>query len=229
MEHLQAELDSLRSELSQMCSITLEQLKRAEKVFLNNDRSVLKEITSNEKLVNAKELQIDSRCETILALFTPVAVDLRFILSALRMNANLERIGDLADGIGRTVAHSKENFDKALLENIDAHKAFSCTIDMFESLIQAYEKEDTLLARDIFTKDKIVDGIVDNGITIAEEHAKNKPDSFSQSIQVLSVMKMLERVGDHLKNIAEEIIFYAEARVLKHSAKKNNTGNGGPQ
>jgi len=222
MEHLQAELDSLRSELSQMCNLVLEQLKRAEKVFIGNERSVLKEIASIEKLVNAKELQIDSRCETILALFTPVAVDLRFILSALRINGNLERIGDLADGVGRTVSHSKENFDKNLLEKVNANGAFKGTIEMFECLIQAYEKEDTLLARDIFVKDKLIDTIVNQAISIAEEYAKNNPDSFSQSIQMLSIMKMLERVGDHLKNIAEEIIFYSEARVLKHGGKKAN-------
>src|SRR5581483_6192641 len=114
MEHLQAELDSLRSDLSQMFNLAIAQVRRAERAFLSNDRPVVKEIASVEKLVNAMELQIDSRCETVLALFTPVAVDLRFVLSALKINVNLERIGDLADGIGRNVVHNKEPFDKTL-------------------------------------------------------------------------------------------------------------------
>jgi|SRR6185437_734185 len=219
MEHLQAELDSLRSELSQMFTLVLAQVRRAERAFLSNDRPVMKEIASTEKLVNAMELQIDSRSETVLALFTPVAVDLRFVLSALKININLERIGDLADGVGRTVSHIKDGFDKALLENVGAHKAFKASVEMFESLIQAYEKEDTLLARDIFVKDKVIDDIVNQAITSVEEYAKNNPDHFSDAIQLLSIMKMMERMGDHLKNISEEIIFYAEARVLKHSGK----------
>jgi len=219
MEHLQAELDSLRSELSQMFTLVLAQVRRAERVFLSNDRSVMKEIASTEKLVNAMELQIDSRSETVLALFTPVAVDLRFVLSALKININLERIGDLADGVGRTVSHIKDGFDKNLLENVGAYKAFEASIEMFESLIQAYEKEDTLLARDIFVKDKVIDTIVNEAINAVEEYAKNNPDHFSDAIQLLSIMKMLERMGDHLKNVSEEIIFYAEARVLKHSSK----------
>jgi phosphate transport system protein len=221
MEHLQAELDSLRSELSQMFTLVLAQVRRAERAFLSNDRPVMKEIASTEKLVNAMELQIDSRSETVLALFTPVAVDLRFVLSALKININLERIGDLADGVGRTVSHIKDGFDKGLLENVGAYKAFHASIEMFESLIQAYEKEDTLLARDIFVKDKVIDAIVNEAITSVEEYAKNNPDHFSDAIQLLSIMKMLERMGDHLKNISEEIIFYAEARVLKHSGKNS--------
>jgi phosphate transport system protein len=225
MEHLQAELDSLRSELSQMLNLVLTQLRRAERAFLSNDRPVVKEIASAEKLVNAMELQIDSRCETVLALFTPVAVDLRFVLSALKINVNVERIGDLADGIGRTVIHSKDSFDKGLLEKVNAYQAFKASLEMFEALIQAYEKEDTLLARDIFAKDKVIDNIVNQAIVTAEDYAKSNPDNFSQAIQLLSIMKMLERVGDHLKNVAEEIIFYSEARVLKHSNKGQNGNN----
>src|SRR5580700_9893267 len=115
MEHLQVELASLRSELLQMYNLVFSQLQKAQQAFLENKKSVVKEIASTEKLVNAKELQIDSRSETILALFTPVAVDLRFVLSALKININLERIGDLADGIGRTVAHTNGKFSHELL------------------------------------------------------------------------------------------------------------------
>jgi phosphate transport system protein len=219
MEHLQVELASLRSELLQMYNLVFSQLQKAQQAFLENKKSVVKEIASTEKLVNAKELQIDSRSETILALFTPVAVDLRFVLSALKININLERIGDLADGIGRTVAHSKEDFDKGFLQQVNAPGAFAASLEMFQCLLEAFEKEDTLLARDIFGKDKIIDDIVRAAVNTAEEFAKGHPENLSQAIQLLSIMKMLERVGDHLKNIAEEIIFYSEARVLKHAGK----------
>lgn len=219
MEHLQSELDSLREELTQMYGLVLNQLIKAHDVFLENKTSLVKEIASTEKLVNAKELQIDSRCETVLALFTPVAVDLRFVLSALKINSNLERIADIADNISRMVVISKTSFDKALLEKIQAKQAFDTALEMFNILVQAYQTEDTLLARDIFAKDKIIDHIMNNGVGIAEEYAKQSPDSLIQAIPLISIMKMIERTGDHLKNIAEEIIFYAEARVLKHRGK----------
>lgn len=225
MEHLQVELDTLRQELSQMLDLVLAQTKRAERAFLSNERAAVKEIAATEKLVNATELQIDSRCETILALFTPVAVDLRFVLSALKINVNLERIGDLADGVGRTVVHSKDSFDKNLLEKAGAYEAFKALLEMFDALIEAYEKEDTLLARDIFAKDKILDDIVNKGVRSVEDYLMGNTANLSQAIQLLSVMKMIERVGDHLKNVAEEIIFYAEARVLKHSTKKPDNNN----
>ena len=223
MEHLKSELDSLRGELSQMYTLVLNQLQKAEDVFLENKTSLVKEIASTEKLVNAKELQIDSRCETILALFTPVAVDLRFVLSALKINTNLERIADIADNISRTVVHSKVSFDKNLLEKIEAKKAFDTAIEMFNCLLQAFEKEDTLIAREVFTKDKVIDNITTNGVGVAEEFAKQSPDNLSQAIPLLSIMKMLERSGDHLKNIAEEIIFYAEAKVIKHAGKTSES------
>ncbi len=221
MEHLKSELDFLRGELNQMLDLVHKQLQKAEEVLLENNTELVKEIASTEKLVNAKELQIDSRCETILALFTPVAVDLRFVLSALKMNANLERIADIADGISRMVVHTKVRFDKVLLEKIEAKKAFDTAIEMFNCVAQAYQKEDTLIAREVFTKDKIVDAITNNGVSVAEEFAKMSPENLSQAIPLLSIMKMLERTGDHLKNIAEEIIFYAEAKVLKHGGKAN--------
>lgn len=220
MEHLQAEMDALRNEMLEMYKLVLSQVERSRNALIENDLSVVKEIASNEKLVNAKELQIDSRCETILALFTPVAVDLRFILSALKININLERIGDIADNIARMVAHTKPGFDREFLEKVNAREAFAVSLDMYKNLLQAFEKEDTLLARDILIKDEYIDNITDESIVIAEEYTKSNPDSITQAIPVISIMKMVERIGDHLKNIAEEIIFYAEARVLKHSTPK---------
>ncbi len=221
MEHLQAELDSLRVELLQMFELAHSQLSKAQRALLENNKPVLKELEHTEKLVNAKELQIDSRCETILALFTPVAVDLRFVLSALKINMNLERIGDLADGIGRTMSHSRGAFDEGFLNRADARGAFAASFDMFRCLLTAFENEDTLLAREVFGKDKKIDEITERAISTAEDFARQNPENLSQAIQLLSIIKMIERVGDHIKNIAEEIIFYSEARVLKHGRANN--------
>jgi|SRR6185312_6025193 len=220
MEHLKSELDTLRWELSQMFSLVLSQVKKSQEVFIVNNVTLVKEISATEKLVNAKELQIDSRCETVLALFTPVAIDLRFVLSALKINVNLERIADIADGVARMVSHSKVQFDKELMEKVEAKKAFDMVLEMFSCLIESFEKEDTLLARDIFAKDAIVDSITTGSIDITEAYFKTG-DSLSQAIPLISIMKMIERMGDHLKNIAEEIIFYSEARVLKHGGKSS--------
>jgi phosphate transport system protein len=220
MEHLQAEMDALRNEMLDMYKLVLAQVERSQNALIDNNLSVVKEIASTEKLVNAKELQIDSRCETILALFTPVAVDLRFVLSALKININLERIGDIADNIARMVSHTNPGFDREFLEKINAKEAFATALDMYKHLLQAFEKEDTLLARDILVKDEALDNITDESVAIAEEYTRANPGSITQAIPVISIMKMVERIGDHLKNIAEEIIFYAEARVLKHSTPK---------
>src|ERR1700728_4701257 len=137
MEHLQAEMDALRNEMLDMYKLVLAQVERSQNALIDNNLEIVKEIASTEKLVNAKELQIDSRCETILALFTPVAVDLRFVLSALKINTNLERIADIADGISRMVVHSKVSFDKNLLVKIQAKEAFSQALVMITCLEEA--------------------------------------------------------------------------------------------
>jgi phosphate transport system protein len=221
MEHLKSELDSLRSEITQMFGLVHSQVEKSQRAFLEEKVSLVKEIASAEKLVNAKELQIDSRCETILALFTPVAIDLRFVLSVLKINTNLERIADIADGISRMAVHSKQHFDKQLLEKIKIKEAFDELLNMYNCIEQSFEKEDTMLARDVFAKDKVIDRIMNNAAATAEEYANGEADKLLQAIPLLSIMKMLERAGDHLKNIAEEIIFYAEAKVLKHAGKKS--------
>jgi phosphate transport system protein len=227
MEHLKSELDLLRGEIIAMYYLVEIQLDKAKQSFFNNKLNLSQEIAATEKLVNAKELQIDSRCESILALLTPVAVDLRFILSALKININLERIGDLADGIARTVTHTKGNFAPELLQAVNANRAFDLSLEMYAASSMAFEKEDTLLARAMFDKDEILDEVVEDAATAAEEYAKTNPDCLVQAINLLSIMKMLERIGDHVKNIAEEIIFYAEARVLKHAGSKQERENEG--
>jgi len=118
------------------------------------------------------------------------------------------------------MSHTKPGFDQELLEKVNAKGAFTMLLEMYKSLLQAFEKEDTLLARDILIRDEAIDSITEEAITITEEYTRSKPDSIGQIVPLISIMKMLERIGDHLKNIAEEIIFYAEARVLKHSSPK---------
>src|SRR4051812_35506477 len=117
MTHLDIELKLLKDETLEMFEMVNSQMRKAKFSLLNFNKQVANETNFNERMVNALELKIDKDCENIFALMNPVAIDLRFVLAVLKINSNLERIGDIADGIARYVMASENNFDSELLEN----------------------------------------------------------------------------------------------------------------
>ena len=116
MSHLDTEIHLLREQLIEMQRIVRSQLSKCRSALLSFDTDLAREVLYNEKRVNALELKIDRDCENILALFNPVAVDLRFVLAALKINTNLERIGDNAEGIARYVLDVDTPFDPEMLK-----------------------------------------------------------------------------------------------------------------
>jgi phosphate transport system protein len=219
MTPLDKEMAHLKSELLSMWQMVLTQLKKAEKALLKKDKDLAREVVLTEKRVNAFELKIDRDCENILALFAPVAVDLRFLLAVLKINMNLERTGDIAEGIAKFVVNLPEDFDVQLLETTRVTDMFRQGNDMIAEVMTAFEKEDTLLARKVFKKDDLLDEINKNAATVIADYISKNPAKTESALYILSSIRKLERVGDQAKNMAEEIIFYSEAKVLKHKSK----------
>ena len=217
--HLEVELQQLKSEMLEMWELVHNQLKKGYEALNSNDNDLAREVIANEKRVNAYELKIDRDCESIFALFQPVAVDLRNVLAALKINTNLERVGDFAEGIARFTLDIDETFDTKLFEKTQLIEMFKEAISMIEDVQVAYDKEDTRLARSVFKKDDFLDSINKAASHVIAEYIQQNPTHIAQGLSVLSVIYKLERVGDHAKNIAEEIIFYVEAKVLKHKTK----------
>ena len=179
-----------------------------------------REVVLRERRVNGYELKIDRDCENIFALLTPVAVDLRFALAVLKINSNLERIGDIAEGIAQYIISADTPFRKELLDATQVINMYDEAINILEDTLEAFEKEDTALARSIFKKDEFLDNINVAATDLTTEYLRKHPEDISQALYNLSIIRRLERVGDQAKNIAEEIIFYVEAKVLKHRNKK---------
>src|ERR1019366_1896379 len=111
MTQFETELQDAKSEIINMWDLVLLQLSKANEAMLNFDKDLAREVILKEKRVNAFELKIDRDCENIFALYCPVAIDLRFLLAVLKINSNLERIGDIADGVARYIVESSEKFD----------------------------------------------------------------------------------------------------------------------
>jgi phosphate transport system protein len=220
---LDNELQQLKSETINMWEMVLSQLRKAEEALQKKDRDLAREVVSTEKRVNAFELKIDRDCEDILALFAPVAIDLRFLLAVLKINMNLERTGDIAEGIAKFVIDLPEDFDAQLLEITRVIEMFKQGNEMIAEVMDAFEKEDTLLARKIFRKDDLLDEINRNAAIVIAEYIEKNPAKIESALYILSSIRKLERVGDQAKNMAEEIIFYSEAKVLKHKPKSKKS------
>ena len=219
MTHLDAELKSLKQDMLEMFGLVKGQLEKSQDALVNFDKDLAREVRVHEKRVNSFELKLDRDCENMIALFNPVAVDLRFVLACLKINMNLERIGDIADGIAQFVLSIKSEPDQEFLKNTRLVEMYETANSILADVMQSFETEDTKLARSIFKKDEVLDEINLAANNAVATFIKTNNSKINQSLYMLSTIRKLERVGDQSKNIAEEIIFYIEAKVLKHKHK----------
>jgi len=226
MTPIENEISALKKELVNMWILVQSQLNKAKEAMLQFDKDLAREVLIKEKRVNSYELKIDRDCENIFALYCPVAIDLRFLLAALKINTNLERIGDIAAGIALYVVNSSVNFNVDLLERTSLLRMYEEAVNIFTDTRSAFEKEDTVLARSIFKRDDVLDAINDKAVENIAQLIKADESITTEALYILSIIRKLERVGDQSKNIAEEIIFYVEAKILKHleSSKRRFEG-----
>lgn len=220
MTHLEAELRRLKTDVNEMFAMVISQLSKSQESLNKLDKDLAREIRVNERRINSFELKLDRDCENIIALQNPVAIDLRFVLASLKINSNLERIGDIAEGIANYVLNLRLEPEPVLLEVSRLNEMFDLSLQILEDVMKAFETEDTNLARSVFKKDEVLDEININAVNSIADFIRNHPDRINQALYAISVIRKLERVGDQCKNIAEEIIFYVEAKVLKHKHDK---------
>jgi len=217
MTQLENEIGALKKELANMWILVQSQLNKAREAMVNFDKDLAREVLVKEKRVNSFELKIDRDCENIFALYCPVAIDLRFLLAALKINTNLERIGDIAAGVAKYVIDSTAGFDKKVLEATDVIRMYDEAINIVIDTRTAFENEDTALARSVFKHDEMLDAVNHKANANVGEVIKEDITMLNEALFILSIIRKLERIGDQSKNIAEEIIFYVEAKILKHS------------
>jgi len=212
--------DNINQAGSEMLSMCKSQLQKAKESFVSHDSDLGEEVMRKESRINALDIKIEKECERYLALYNPVASDLRFIMAVLKINAELERIADHSYSISKYVVDVDNKIAPKLLEATQFEKMFETVISMLDNITDAYENKDVKSARKVFKKDKTLDKINIKSFTVLEEQIKKDDSIIDQAFILFSVVKKLERVGDLIKNIAEEIIFYIDAEVLKHQKKK---------
>ena len=218
--NIEEEVQQLKEAIMDMAELTISQMKKAKEAYLANDSELAQEIIHNEKRVNAMELSIDRDCENIFALLNPVASDLRFVISTLKINSDLERIGDYADGIADYVIDLTEKLDPSLVKETKIEKMFNIAISMLEDIAIALKEDNVKLARKVYQKDSELNKININASKTITKYINDNPKTVRQSLFMFSIIRKIERTGDHIKNIAEDLIFYVEAKVLRHKKMK---------
>jgi phosphate transport system protein len=203
-----------------MWKLVLSQLEKAKQAFLNNDIELAREIVSREKRVDAFELKIDSDCENYIALYSPVAIDLRLALSLIKISATLERIGDFAEGVARHVIDDDcSKIHPQIIEELQMERMFELLISMLSDSFVALESENTKVSGKILAQDDAVDAIYYASLDILTIYLQAEPSFLRCGLKLALLIRKLERIGDHCSNIVEEIVFYVDAKVLKHGMK----------
>ena len=220
MSPTETQINLLKIETVKMFNLLIRQVSKSQEAFTEYDKDLSREVIVIEAHVNSFELKLDRDCENLLALYNPLAIDLRLVLAVLKINSNLERIGDIAAGIAKYVIRYDKTFDERIIEKSCIMPMFKNCLLMLHEVKDAFEKEDTQISRKVFKQDEFLDDINGKAMKILTDHVKAHPEDVEQAFYMISIILKLERLGDQIKNIAEEIIFYIEAKVVKHTKKK---------
>lgn len=218
MKHTEKEMLALREEVSGMWRLVLSQLEKARQAYLTGDADLAREVVSREKRVDTYELKIDSDCENYIALFSPVAIDLRLVLSLIKISGTLERIGDFAEGIARhVIIDGCDSLAREMKDELSLDKMFDTVIAMLSDSFVALESENSKLSGRIMQQDEQVDALYRKGIEVLADYIAKHPDNGRCALETMLVLRKMERIGDHCGNIVEEIVFYLDAKILKHN------------
>lgn len=220
MVTLDFELSSLKENLLEMLDLVKDQLSKSKKALDQHDIALAQEVVDREKRVNALELLIDKDCENILALHNPVATDLRFVLSTIKICGDLESIGDITKGLARFIEKNVKKTSRNFVDHFQIMTMLEVCIGMLDDMGEAIRKEDTLLAIKINKKDVTLNEANKNAAKAASELIKDHPDKIELILKLYTITRKLERVGDFIKNIGEEVVFHIEAKVIKHKKNK---------
>ena len=213
--HLQRDLDELKKELLQLGGMVETAINNS-LIALNDRRPELAEaLIEEEKLVDEKEVHIEEECLKILALHQPVAMDLRFIVVVLKVNNDLERMGDMASKIAkRSLLLSSEDPIPTLPEFREVMPDYIRT--MVKNSLEAMIKLDLEMAREVIEMDNTVDEINRQMYEAFHQQVIADPNTTQRALATLSVSRYLERIADLATNVAEDVIFMIDGEVIRH-------------
>lgn len=216
MTKIEEELISLRKTLLEMAASVEEMISKSVRSLVERNMIMAEEVKRSDPKVNALEIEIDNHCTRIIALYHPEAEDLRSVLMTLKMNNDLERIGDHAVNIAEQTIRLSDK--PAVKPFIDIPRMGEVAIEMLKESIDSFVRKDSELALQVCKKDDIVDDLYNQLIRELVTYMVSDPSTIERAFSLIMVGKGLERVADLATNIAEDTYFLAEGKVIKHHA-----------
>jgi phosphate transport system protein len=213
----QQSLDDLKERLLIMAGMAEQAIQRSIEAYSNRDLDICELVFRSEPAINRLEREIDQMALDLLAMEQPMAIDLRFILAVIRINADLERVGDQAVNIAVRVREMGAFANTDL--PVDIPKLASLASGMVRRALQAFIEADADLAQSVLLLDDQVDEMNDAAFYALSSLIKERPELTPQSLNALIIARNLERVGDHATNIAEDIIFWVRGFDIRHTPR----------
>jgi len=216
MRHFEQELNELRKRLLEMSGLVESSIYRAVAALVDKDESQISVVLQNESRINQMEIEIDDAATRLLALEQPVASDLRLITAAIKINSDLERMGDSAVRIAERAAFLAH---EPVLDFVDIRRMASLAQEMVRKSLDSFVKRDSDLARSVLLADDAVDELRDANYEKLVEHMEGNCTVIRPCLSMISVVRGLERIADHATNIAEDVLFLVEGVDVRHHAE----------
>ncbi len=217
--HFDQELKGLNEDILRMGALAEEAIYKSVQALKDRDQAMAKSVIDNDALVDRLELAIDERCIDLIARYQPMAKDLRFITTGMKINTELERIADIAVDIAQ---RTLELADRPLLKPlVDIPKLAAVAQKMVKTAIDAFVKADIVLAREVLSSEPEANQLR-NLIheELVNDYMVKDASSAPRAVQLLLIARFLERICDHTTNIAEDVIYLVQAEVVKHHPEK---------
>jgi phosphate transport system protein len=212
----EAELEGLRTTLLKMGRLADGQITRAIESLVDGDAVKARETIALDVEVNRMDIEVDERCTRLLALYQPVAGDLRLITTALKITTDLERIGDNAVNICERVLEADREHER----HVEIPRMAAIAQSMVRDSLDAFVRNDTTLAEQVIARDDSVDQLNKQIYLEILTYMAQDPQSIPRAIRILFVSKYLERIADHATNIAEMVVFMVKGRTIRHMDSK---------
>ncbi len=212
--HFQREIDHLKKKIVAVSAVVEETISGAITAVMKHDAALARQIVEGDGKINRMEIDVEEECLKVLALHQPVAIDLRFVVSVLKMNKDLERMADLAGNIGRRAEYLADmpKFDMPVL----LEKMSQQTQEMVKHSLDALVDSDVELARHVLAADSEVDQCNRQMHVFFQDEIRANPDDVERLLNLLSVSRHLERIADLATNLAEDVIYTVEGEIVRH-------------
>ncbi len=213
--HFEEEFDRIKSKILMMGSLVEDQIRNALTALVERDEALARQVIENDHKVNTFDVEIDEMALDALVRYQPVARDLRFVTTAMKISTELERMSDLAENICERAIELNE--EPQLKPYIDIpHMAERARIMVKESL-DAFVKMDSALARKVIDDDDFVDNLTEQLFRELLSFMIENPKTISRAIRLSFISKYIERIADHATNVAELVVYLVEGKIIRHT------------